>query len=112
MNRGIGYSNLIEDLIERQHQEERLDEAPASWEALVPENSVVKTTVEQRGDMHVVYLNLIDLEDPTRFVRTPARFCNDQHTAEVIASYKCRLCACDQCVPLDIDMEDFNFSDN
>ena len=112
MDRGIGYNNLIDDLIERQYQEERLDEAPASWQELIPENNVIKTTVEERDGMYVVCLNMIDLEDPTRFVRTPARVCRDQRTAEIIASYKCRLCACDQCIPLKIDIDDFNFSGN
>jgi hypothetical protein len=112
MNRGIGYSSLIEQLIEQQYQEERLDQAPDNWEALVPENSVIKTSVEERNGLHVVYLNIIDMEDPTCFVRTPARVCRSRHTAEVIASYKCRLCACDTCIPINIDMEDFRFSDN
>jgi len=112
MDKGIGYGNLIEELIERQYQEERLDEAPESWRELVPKNSVIKTTVEKRNGLHVVYLNHIDLQDPARFTRTPVRACRDEHTAAIIASYKCRLCACDQCIPLTVDMDDFNFSDN
>ena len=112
MNRGIGYNDLIDDLIERQYQEERLDLPPEKWEDLVPENSITQTKVEERDGMFVVYVDVVDLEDPTCFVRTPARVCRDRHTAEIIASYKCRLCACDFCLPINIDIDDFNFSNN
>jgi hypothetical protein len=112
MNRGIGYNELIGELLERQYQEERLDLPPQDWEELVPEDAIMQTHVEEQDDLYVVYVNMVKLEDPTCFVRTPARVCRSKHTADIIASYKCRLCSCEQCIPLKVAMEDFNFSDN
>jgi hypothetical protein len=108
MKRGIGYEDLITNAIERPFQEEYPDLPPESWKELMPENAVVRTEIVERDGSFIVYLIYIDLEDPRKLVRMPARVCRSRKSAEILASYKCRFCECDQCVPFQVDMDDFN----
>lgn len=114
MEKGAGYSRLLEAFLDGHYHEERMDGAFCSQgkEGLLPSHSIVQTDVVQKDGNYVVYLMHINVEDPAQFVRLPARVCQDQRTAEIIASYKCKLCACDFCVPLTTGIEDFGFSEN
>ncbi len=112
MERGIGYNELIEQTIEQQYKEERVDLPPDQWKELIPENSIVLTDIIERDGCHVVYLVFVNMEDPTRLVRVPTRVCRTREIAEIVASYKCRLCSCDRCIPINVDVDDFGFSWN
>lgn len=112
MDKGIGYSALITGFIEGQYEEERLAEMPVLAEDLMPEVATTYTEVVERDGQYVVNLVYVSLEDPTVRLRVPARVCSNRKIAEIIASYKCRLCACDQCIPITTSVDDFNFSEN
>lgn len=112
MDKGIGYSSLITDFIEGQYQEERADVLPERAETLLPDDFTVKTDVVRKNGVYIVYLVYINIEDPTHFVRVPARVCRNRKIAEIVAFYKCQLCACEQCVPLGVNLDDFDFAEN
>ena len=112
MDKGIGYSSLINDFIEAQYQEERIAGIPERPEDLMPEFSTTQTEVVKRDGIYIVNLVYVSIEDPAVVLRVPARVCHNRKIAEIIASYKCRLCACDQCIPVQVNIDDFNFSDN
>ena len=112
MDKGIGYSQLITDFIEAQYDEERLAFVLEKAEEWMPEFFTVKTEVVERNGLFIVNLIYVNIEDSTSFIRIPARVCRNYKIAQIIASYKCRLCACDQCIPLTVSAEDFSFSDN
>ena len=112
MDKGTGYSTLITDFIEGQYGEERVADISDLPEDLMPEYATTQTEVVERGGKFVVNLVYVSIEDPAVMLRVPARVCRNRKIAEIIASYKCRLCACDQCIPLKISMEDFGFAEN
>jgi hypothetical protein len=110
--KGIGYSALINDFIEAQYEEERLAALPDRPEDLMPEFTTVHTEVVERDGLFIVNLVYVSIEDPAVLLRVPVRMCRNRKIAEIIASYKCRLCACDQCIPLKVSVEDFSFTEN
>lgn len=112
MEKGIGYSALITDFIEAQYEEERAAEASHLPGQLMPEFATPQTEVVERKGKFLVNLVYVSIEDPTVLLRVPVRVCRNRKIAEIIASYKCRLCACDQCIPLKVSMEDFGFAQN
>jgi len=112
MERGIGYQNLVVQAMERPYQEEYLDCPPESWEDLMPEDALVQTEIVERNGLYIVYLIFVDVEDARQFVRVPAKVCRTRRSAEVVASYKCRFCACDKCLPFQVDLDDFQLCDN
>jgi hypothetical protein len=112
MDKGIGYSSLITNFIEAQYEEERAAEVSHLPEQLMPKFATTQTEVVERNGKFVVNLVYVSIEDPAVLLRVPVRVCRNRKIAEIIASYKCRLCACDQCIPLEVSMEDFGFAQN
>lgn len=110
MSKGTAYSHLIENFIERQYEEERLDQAPEHPSAWLPGQSFVQAEVAERGGRYIVYLLFVDLEDPACFARIPVRSCPDLKTAEIVAAYKSRLGNYGSLPDLRPTLADFDFS--